>query len=68
LWAEQWSTERHVRDGDLPDVVELKRAHLRLWSDANVKIPRPFSILPVQRLQRRMVHYESTALSAFICD
>ncbi|WP_289460229.1 hypothetical protein, partial [Klebsiella pneumoniae] len=33
-----------------------------------MKLPRSFSILPVQKLQRRLVQYEATALGALFCD
>jgi hypothetical protein len=67
---QRWSEERHVQDGDPDpdDVVEQKRAQLKIWKDAEVMFPRPFSILPVQRLQRRLMDYDSTTLSAFLCE
>jgi hypothetical protein len=67
IWAEQWAVQRYVHKGDAEDVIHQKKAFLKLWRDAEVKLPKPFSILPVQRLQRRMVHYEGTALAAFFC-
>lgn len=68
LWAERWAGLRHIQPGDAADVVTQKKAHLLIWTDAAVKLPQPFSILPVQKLQRRLVQYEATALAALFCD
>ena len=42
--------------------------HLNIWSAASVKVPKAFSLLPVQGLQSHLVEFEGTALCSFFTD
>jgi len=54
--------------GPAVEVCASKEAHLKLWKAAKVTVPKAFSLLPVQRLQSRLVQFEGTALGSFFTD
>jgi len=49
-WAEDWANQHHRQEGDAAEVCASKEVHLKLWNAADVKVPKAFSLLPVQRL------------------
>jgi len=67
-WAEDWANRHHRQEGDVAEVCVSKEVHLKLWKAAGVKVPKAFSLLPVQRLQSRLVEFEGTALCSFFTD
>ena len=65
LWAERWADTNHVQKNNTEGVHASKEARLKKWRTAKITLPKAFSLLPMQRLGRPMVHFELTALHSF---